>query len=203
MLIPNVISRNGNTERVADIYSTMLEKRIIFVQSQVGDEMANTIVAQMLFLEMDDPTKPIMLYINSPGGSITAGMAIYDTMQYIQCPVYTIGMGSCASMGAFLLSAGEPGHRYVLPNTEVMIHQPLGGYQGQATDIEIHANRIIEMKRKLTQALADSTQGRVDYDTMAAMCERDNFLTAEEAVYYGIVDEVITKNPVQTEEGDK
>lgn len=193
MLIPNVITRNGNSERVADIYSTMLEKRIIFVQGEVNDAMANTIVAQILYLEMENPTSPITLYINSPGGSVTAGLAIKDTMDYVSCPVHTVGIGSCASMGAFLLASGEPGQRRVLKNTSVMIHQPLGGYQGQATDILIHAERIHNLKETLTKYLSDYTQGRVDYDTMIGMCERDNFLTAEEAVYYGLVDEVVEK----------
>lgn len=193
MLIPNVITRNGNSERVADIYSTMLEKRIIFVQGEVNDAMANTIVAQILYLEMENPTSPITLYINSPGGSVTAGLAIKDTMDYVSCPVHTVGIGSCASMGAFLLASGEPGQRRVLKNTSVMIHQPLGGYQGQATDILIHAERISNLKETLTKYLSDYTQGRVDYDTMVGMCERDNFLTADEAVYYGLVDEVVEK----------
>lgn len=193
MLIPNVITRNGNSERVADIYSTMLEKRIIFVQGEVNDAMANTIVAQLLYLEMENPKSPITLYINSPGGSVTAGLAIKDTMDYVSCPVHTVGIGSCASMGAFLLASGEPGQRRVLKNTSVMIHQPLGGYQGQATDILIHAERISNLKETLTKYLSDYTQGRVDYDTMVGMCERDNFLTADEAVYYGLVDEVVEK----------
>lgn len=193
MLIPNVISRTGNAERVADIYSTMLEKRIIFIQSEIRDEMANTIVAQLLFLEMDDPSKPITLYINSPGGSVSAGFAIKDTMDYIQCPVHTLGIGSCASMGAFLLASGEPGQRRVLPNTEVMIHQPLGGAQGQATDILIRAENIQKTKEKLTNYLSVYTQGKVDYDTMYGMCERDNYLTAEQTLYYGLVDEIVTK----------
>lgn len=193
MLIPNVITRNGNSERVADIYSTMLEKRIIFVQGEINDAMANTIVAQILYLEMENPTSPITLYINSPGGSVTAGLAIKDTMDYVSCPVHTVGIGSCASMGAFLLASGEPGQRRVLKNTSVMIHQPLGGYQGQATDILIHAERISNLKETLTKYLSDYTQGRVDYDTMVGMCERDNFLTADEAVYYGLVDEVVEK----------
>ena len=193
MLIPNVITRNGNSERVADIYSTMLEKRIIFVQGEVNDAMANTIVAQILYLEKENPTSPITLYINSPGGSVTAGLAIKDTMDYVSCPVHTVGIGSCASMGAFLLASGEPGQRRVLKNTSVMIHQPLGGYQGQATDILIHAERISNLKETLTKYLSDYTQGRVDYDTMVGMCERDNFLTADEAVYYGLVDEVVEK----------
>lgn len=192
MLIPNVITNEGNRERVADIYSTLLEKRIIFVQGEVRDEMANTIVAQLLFLESEDPTSPITLYINSPGGSVTAGLAIKDTMDYVQCPVHTVGMGSCASMGAFLLASGEKGNRYVLPNTSVMIHQPLGGFQGQATDIEIHAKRILDIKKVLTDYLAEYSG--LPVEQVADMCERDNFLTAKEALEYGFVDKIITKN---------
>lgn len=192
MLIPNVITNEGNRERVADIYSTLLEKRIIFVQGEVRDEMANTIVAQLLFLESEDPTSPITLYINSPGGSVTAGLAIKDTMDYVQCPIHTVGMGSCASMGAFLLASGEKGNRYVLPNTSVMIHQPLGGFQGQATDIEIHAKRILDIKKVLTDYLAEYSG--LPVEQVADMCERDNFLTAKEALEYGFVDKIITKN---------
>lgn len=192
-LIPNVITRDGNRERVADIYSTMLEKRIIFVQGEVNDAMANAIVAQLLFLETENPKSPITLYINSPGGSVTAGLAIKDTMDYVSCPVHTVGIGSCASMGAFLLASGEPGQRRVLKNTSVMIHQPLGGAKGQATDILIQAERISNLKELLTRYLSEYTQGRVDYDTMLGMCERDNYLTAEEAVYYGLVDEIVDK----------
>lgn len=191
-IIPNVITNEGNRERVADIYSTLLEKRIIFVQGEVRDEMANTIVAQLLFLESEDPTSPITLYINSPGGSVTAGLAIKDTMDYVQCPVHTVGMGSCASMGAFLLASGEKGNRYVLPNTSVMIHQPLGGFQGQATDIEIHAKRILDIKKVLTDYLAEYSG--LPVEQVADMCERDNFLTAKEALEYGFVDKIITKN---------
>lgn len=191
-IIPNVITNEGNRERVADIYSTLLEKRIIFVQGEVRDEMANIIVAQLLFLESEDPTSPITLYINSPGGSVTAGLAIKDTMDYVQCPVHTVGMGSCASMGAFLLASGEKGNRYVLPNTSVMIHQPLGGFQGQATDIEIHAKRILDIKKVLTDYLAEYSG--LPVEQVADMCERDNFLTAKEALEYGFVDKIITKN---------
>lgn len=194
MLIPNVIHQEGNRERVADIYSMMLEKRIVFVQGEVRDEMANTVVAQILFLHQQDPTSPIELYINSPGGSVTAGLAIKDTMDYVTSlgtPVHTLGMGSCASMGAFLLASGNKGHRKVLPNTEVMIHQPLGGFQGQATDIQIRAELIQKTKIKLTQYLSDYTYGKITPDQMWEACERDNFLSAEEALEMGLVDEII------------
>lgn len=190
-LIPNVITQEGNRERVADIYSTLLEQRIVFVQGQVCDEMANTVVAQLLFLESIDPTEPITLYINSPGGSVTAGLAIKDTMDCIKCPVHTVAMGMAASMGAFLLASGEPGHRAALKNTTVMIHQVLGGFQGQATDIEIHAKYTLELKERLNRYLAEYTQGKVDYDTMVSLCERDNFLSSEKALELGLIDEII------------
>lgn len=190
-LIPNVITQEGNRERVADIYSTLLEQRIVFVQGQVCDEMANTIVAQLLFLESIDPTEPITLYINSPGGSVTAGLAIKDTMDCIKCPVHTVAMGMAASMGAFLLASGEPGHRAALKNTTVMIHQVLGGFQGQATDIEIHAKYTLELKERLNRYLSEYTQGKVDYETMVSLCERDNFLSSQEALELGLIDEII------------
>lgn len=194
MLIPNVIFNQGNKEMTADIYSMLLNKRIVFVQGEVRDEMANTVVAQLLFLQMDDPTKPITLYINSPGGSVTAGLAIKDTMDYLMSQgteVHTLGMGSCASMGAFLLASGKKGQRRVLPNTEVMIHQPLGGFQGQATDIMIRAELMAKTKEKLTKYLSDYTYGKVDPATMWDLCERDNFLNAQEALELGLVDEII------------
>ena len=190
-LIPNVITQEGNRERVADIYSTLLEQRIVFVQGQVCDEMANTIVAQLLFLESIDPTEPITLYINSPGGSVTAGLAIKDTMDCIKCPVHTVAMGMAASMGAFLLASGEPGHRAALKNTTVMIHQVLGGFQGQATDIEIHAKYTLELKERLNRYLSEYTQGKVDYETMVSLCERDNFLSSQEALELGLIDKII------------
>ena len=194
MLIPNVIFNQGNKEMTADIYSMLLNKRIVFVQGEVRDEMANTVVAQLLFLQMDDPTKPITLYINSPGGSVTAGLAIKDTMDYLMSQgteVHTLGMGSSASMGAFLLASGKKGQRKVLPNTEVMIHQPLGGFQGQATDIMIRAELMAKTKEKLTKYLSDYTYGKVDPATMWDLCERDNFLNAQEALELGLVDEII------------
>lgn len=194
MLIPNVIFNEGNKEITADIYSMMLNKNNVFVQGEVRDEMANTIVAQLLFLHSENPGTPITLYINSPGGSVTAGLAIKDTMDYVMSqgtPVHTLGMGSCASMGAFLLASGMRGQRRVLPNTEVMIHQPLGGFQGQATDFINRANLMSKTKEKLTKYLSDYTYGKVDPATMWDLCERDNFLTAEEALEYGLVDEII------------
>ena len=164
------------------------------LSGEVNDVTANLVVAQLLFLESEDPDKDIYLYINSPGGSITSGMAIYDTMQYIKCDVSTICIGMAASMGAFLLSSGTPGKRYALPNSEIMIHQPLGGFQGQATDIDIHAKRILKIKETLTRTMAESTNGKVDYETMVQMCERDNFMSADEALKIGLIDEVIVKN---------
>ena len=190
-LIPYVIEQSPRGERSYDIYSRLLNDRIIFLGEQIDDHVANSVVAQMLHLESADPEKDISLYINSPGGSVTAGFAILDTMNFIKCDVHTICMGMAASMGAFLLSSGTKGKRFCLPNAEVMIHQPLGGAQGQATDIQIHAEHILRMKKNLTQILADNAG--CDYETMAAACERDNFLTAEEALAFGLIDEIITK----------
>ena len=186
-----VVEQTSRGERSYDIYSRLLNDRIIFLSDEVNDVTASLVVAQLLYLEAQDPEKDIYLYINSPGGSITAGMAIYDTMNYIKCDVCTICIGMAASMGAFLLSSGAPGKRYALPNSEVMIHQPLGGMQGQATDIKIHADRIIKMKSKLNKLLSEQT-GKpletIEHDT-----ERDNFMSADEACAYGLVDKVITK----------
>lgn len=190
-LIPIVVEQTSRGERSYDIYSRLLKDRIIFLGSGVDDYVANLIIAQLLFLEADDPDKDINLYINSPGGSITAGMAIYDTMQYIKPDVSTICVGMAASMGAFLLAAGTKGKRFALPNSEIMIHQPLGGTQGQATDIEIHAKRIVEMKEKLNTILAERTGQSLK--KIAADTERDYFMTADAAKEYGIVDQVITK----------
>ncbi|WP_188206650.1 ATP-dependent Clp endopeptidase proteolytic subunit ClpP [Alkalibacillus aidingensis] len=190
-LIPTVIEQTNRGERAYDIYSRLLKDRIIMLGGPVDDNIANSIVAQMLFLAAEDPDKDISLYINSPGGSITAGMAIYDTMQFIKPDVSTICVGMAASMGAFLLAAGEPGKRYGLPNSEVMIHQPLGGTQGQATDIQIHAKRIVEMREKLNQILSERTGQPlevVERDT-----DRDNFMSAEKAKEYGLIDEVMEK----------
>lgn len=188
-LIPMVVEQTNRGERSYDIFSRLLEDRIIFLGEEVNDASASLIVAQMLYLEAKDPDKDIQLYINSPGGSITAGMAIYDTMQYIKCDVSTICVGMAASMGAFLLTAGAKGKRFALPNSEVMIHQPLGGMQGQATDIKIHADRIIKMREKLNSIMAErsgQTLEKVTADT-----ERDNFMSAEEAKAYGLIDGVI------------
>ncbi|KGX86219.1 ATP-dependent Clp endopeptidase proteolytic subunit ClpP [Pontibacillus litoralis] len=190
-LIPTVIEQTNRGERAYDIYSRLLKDRIIMLGSAIDDNVANSIVAQLLFLSAEDPEKDISLYINSPGGSITAGMAIYDTMQYIQPKVSTICTGMAASMGAFLLAAGEPGKRFALPNSEVMIHQPLGGTQGQASDIQIHANRIIKMREKLNTILSERT-GQ-DYEVIARDTDRDNFMSAHEAKEYGLIDKVMEK----------
>jgi ATP-dependent Clp protease protease subunit len=190
-LVPYVIEQTNRGERSYDIYSRLLKDRIIFLGTPINDVVANTIIAQMLFLAADDPDKDISLYINSPGGSITAGMAIYDTMQFIKPDVSTICIGMAASMGAFLLTAGEKGKRFSLPNSEVMIHQPLGGAEGQASDIEIRAKRILKMRDKLNQILSDRTGQplkRIEKDT-----DRDYFMSAHEAMEYGIVDKVIEK----------
>ncbi|MFC0013638.1 MULTISPECIES: ATP-dependent Clp endopeptidase proteolytic subunit ClpP [Allobacillus] len=190
-LIPTVIEQTNRGERAYDIYSRLLKDRIIMLGGPVDDNVANSIVAQMLFLAAEDPDKDISLYINSPGGSITAGMAIYDTMQFIKPDVSTICVGMAASMGAFLLAAGAEGKRYGLPNSEVMIHQPLGGTQGQASDIEIHAKRIIEMREKINQILADRTGQPLE--VIERDTDRDNFMSAEKAKEYGMIDEVMEK----------
>ena len=189
--VPYVVEQTSRGERSYDIFSRLLNDRIIFLSEEVTDVSASLIVAQMLYLEAQDPDKDIQFYINSPGGSVTAGMAIYDTMQYLKCDVSTICVGMAASMGAFLLSAGTKGKRIALPNAEIMIHQPSGGAQGQATDIQIQAERIAQMKKKLTKILADNT-GK-DVETVAADCERDHFMTAEESKAYGLIDQVIYK----------
>ncbi|MBB6450325.1 ATP-dependent Clp protease protease subunit [Geomicrobium halophilum] len=187
-LIPTVIEQTNRGERAYDIYSRLLKDRIIMLGSGIDDNVANSIVAQMLFLQAEDPDKDISLYINSPGGSISAGMAIYDTMQYITPKVSTICIGMAASMGAFLLNAGEMGQRFALPNSEIMIHQPLGGTQGQASDIEIHARRIIEMRERLNQIFADRTGQPLE--VIQRDTDRDNFMTAEEAKDYGLIDSI-------------
>ena len=187
-LIPYVIERSGSGERSYDIYSRLLKDRIVFLSGQVEDEMANAVVAQLLFLEMANPDADISLYINSPGGSVTAGMAIYDTMQYIKAPVRTVCVGLAASMGAFLLMAGEKGKRMALPNAEVMIHQPSGGAQGQATDVSIRAEWLIRTKKKMNQMMADMTGQSVE--KVSADAERDYFMSAQEAMNYGIVDQI-------------
>ena len=195
--VPMVVEQTGRGERSYDIFSRLLKDRIVMLSGEVNNVTSNLVVAQLLFLESEDPDKDIYLYINSPGGSITAGMAIFDTMNYIKPDVSTICIGMAASMGAFLLSAGAPGKRFALPNSEVMIHQPLGGFQGQATDIDIHARRILKIKETLTKAMAESTNGKVDYETMVKMCERDNFMSAEEAKEIGLIDEVIVRNDIK------
>ncbi|WP_279221835.1 ATP-dependent Clp endopeptidase proteolytic subunit ClpP [Clostridium sp. JN-1] len=190
-LVPVVVEQTNRGERSYDIYSRLLKDRIIMLSEEVNDTSASLVVAQLLFLEADDPDKDIYLYINSPGGSITSGMAIYDTMQYIKPDVSTICIGMAASMGSFLLCAGAKGKRYSLPNAEILIHQPLGGFQGQATDIGIHAKRILEIKKKLNTIYSErtgQTLERIEKDT-----ERDNFMSPEEAKNYGLIDEVITK----------
>jgi len=189
--VPMVIEQSGRGERAYDIYSRLLKERVIFLVGPVDDMTANVIVAQLLFLEADNPDKDISLYINSPGGSVTAGMAIYDTMQFIKPDVSTLCIGQAASMGALLLAAGEKGKRFCLPNSRVMIHQPLGGFQGQASDIEIHAKEILFLKEKLNQILASHTGQTLK--KIAADTDRDNFLSAEQSVEYGMVDQVISK----------
>lgn len=188
-LVPMVVEQTGRGERSYDIYSRLLQDRIVILSEEVNDTTASLIVAQLLYLEAQDSEKDISFYINSPGGSITAGMAIYDTMQYIKCDVSTICIGMAASMGAFLLSAGTKGKRYALPNSEIMIHQPLGGTQGQATDIQIHAERIIKMKKKLNAMLSEATGQPLE--VIERDTERDNFMSADEACEYGLVDKVI------------
>ena len=190
-LVPMVIETTGRSERAYDIYSRLLKDRIILLSSEVNDTVASLVCAQLLFLESQDPEKEINLYINSPGGSVTAGLAIYDTMQYIKCDVSTICVGMAASMGAFLLSSGTKGKRIALPNAEIMIHQPLGGTQGQTTDMQIHVARMLKIKQRLNEILAANT-GK-PYETICADTERDNFLTAEEAQAYGLIDKVIYK----------
>lgn len=187
--IPYVVEQTSRGERSYDIFSRLLNDRIIFLSEEVNDTTASLVVAQMLYLEAQDPEKDIQFYINSPGGSVTAGLAIYDTMQYIKCDVSTICVGMAASMGAFLLSSGTKGKRLALPNAEIMIHQPSGGAQGQVTDIQIHAQRILDIKRKLNEILANNTGKPIE--EVAADTERDHFLSAEEAKAYGIVDKVI------------
>lgn len=190
-LVPMVIEQTPKGERSFDIFSRLLKERVIFLTGQVEDQMANLITAQLLFLESESPEKDIFLYINSPGGSVSAGMAIYDTMQFIKPDVSTVCMGMAASMGAFLLAGGAPEKRFVLPNAKVMIHQPLGGYQGQASDIEIHAQEIIKTRTSLNTLLAKHTGQKLE--TIAADTDRDNFMRAQEAVDYGLVDAILTK----------
>jgi len=191
-LVPYVLEQTSRGERTYDIYSRLLKERIIFLGEEVNDVSASVIVAQLLFLEADDPNKDIQLYINSPGGSVTAGLAIYDTMQYIKCDVSTVCIGMAASMGAFLLSGGAKGKRFALPNAEIMIHQPSGGAQGQATEISIAAEHILRTRQKLNEIMAANTGQPLE--TIKADTERDNFMSAEEAKAYGLIDEVIAKH---------
>ena len=190
-LVPTVIEQTNRGERAYDIYSRLLNDRIVFLSDEVNDVTASLVVAQLLFLEAQDPDKDISLYINSPGGSVSAGFAIYDTMNYIKCDVSTICIGMAASMGAFLLSSGAKGKRIALPNSEIMIHQPLGGMQGQASDIKIHADHILRTRERLNRILSDNT-GR-SYEEIAVATERDNFLTAEQAKEFGLIDKVYEK----------
>ncbi|MBE6615441.1 MAG: ATP-dependent Clp endopeptidase proteolytic subunit ClpP [Ruminococcaceae bacterium] len=192
-LVPTVIEKTSHGERAYDIYSRLLNNRIIFLSDEVNDVTASLVIAQMLFLEAEDPDKDISLYINSPGGSVSAGLAIYDTMNFIKCDVSTICMGMAASMGAFLLSAGAKGKRLALPNSEIMIHQPLGGAQGQATDIKIHAEHILRTRDRLNTILAANTGKSLE--EIARDTERDNFMTAEAAREYGLIDKVIAHRP--------
>tara|TARA_B110000902_G_scaffold9689_1_gene11813 strand:+ start:957 stop:1598 length:642 start_codon:yes stop_codon:yes gene_type:complete len=192
-LVPMVVEQTAKGERSYDIYSRLLKENVIFLVGQVEDHMANLIVAQMLFLEAENPEKDIFLYINSPGGSVTAGMAIYDTMNFIKPNVSTVCIGQAASMGAFLLSAGEKGKRYCLPNSRVMIHQPLGGFQGQASDFEIHAKEILSIKEKMNRLMAEHT-GQ-EYEKVAQDTDRDNFLSATDAMEYGLIDQVLSSRP--------
>lgn len=191
MLIPTVIETTGRGERAYDIYSRLLKERIIFLGTEINDTVSNLVIAQLLFLQSEDADKEISIYINSPGGVVTAGMAIYDTMQFLKCPITTYCVGQAASMGAVLLTAGAKGKRYALPNSRIMIHQPLGGAQGQATDIEIQANEILRMKKELNQLLSFHT-GQ-PFDVIEKDTDRDFFMSAEEAVQYGLIDAVVTQ----------
>ncbi len=192
-LVPMVVEQTSRGERSYDIFSRLLNDRIVFLSDEVNNTTASLVVAQMLFLEAQDPDKDISFYINSPGGSVTAGMAIYDTMNFIKCDVSTICIGMAASMGAFLLSAGTKGKRFALPNSEIMIHQPLGGAQGQASDIQIQAEQILKIKKKLNQILADNTGKPLK--TVEKDTDRDNYMSAEEALEYGLIDKILAKRP--------
>ncbi|NVP18106.1 ATP-dependent Clp protease proteolytic subunit [Candidatus Gracilibacteria bacterium] len=188
-LIPTVIDKTPTGERAYDIYSRLLEDRVIFLGDAIDSHVANTVIAQLLFLEKQDPKAPITMYVNSPGGHVTAGLAIYDTMQYVKCPVHTVSIGLSASMGSIILAGGEPGKRFALPHSEIMIHQPLGGAEGQATDIRIAAEHIIKTGTRLYKILAKHTGKTVEQ--VEKDCDRDNFMTAEEALKYGLIDKII------------
>lgn len=200
-LVPMVVEQTPRGERAFDIYSRLLKERIVFLGSAVDDMVSNVIIAQLLFLEADDPEKDITFYINSPGGSVTAGMAIYDTMQYVKCDISTLCMGQAASMGALLLSAGAEGKRYALPHSRIMIHQPMGGFQGQATDIDIHAREILRMREELNAILAHHTKKPIE--EIQKDTERDYFMSANESKGYGIIDKVLSKREEVEETGDK
>ena len=195
-LVPTVVEQTGRGERAFDIYSRLLKERIVFLTGEVNDEVASLICAQLLFLEAENPKKEISFYINSPGGVVTSGLAILDTMNYIKCPVSTVVMGQAASMGSLLLCCGAKGRRFALPNARVMIHQPSGGFQGQATDIEIHAREILSIKARLNQIYVEQTGQKLSVIEQAM--ERDNFMTAEEAKKFGLIDEVVTSRPEVT-----
>lgn len=190
---PTVIEKENMTEKAYDVISRMLKDRVIFLNGDVSDESAGSIVAQLLFLESQNPEEDIIMYINSPGGVITAGMSIYDTMNFVSCDIKTICIGQACSMGAFLLSAGTKGKRYSLPNSTIMIHQPLGGATGQATEIEIQANEILRLKKKLNEIMSANTYGKVGYEEMVSLTDRDNFLTPEKALELGLIDKIIEK----------
>ena len=190
-LIPTVIESSPRGERAYDLFSRLLKDRVLFFRGTVTDEMADILVAQLLFLESEDPEAPINMYVHSPGGSVTAGMAVYDTMQFIQCPVVTMVMGQACSMGSFIAQAGEPGHRYILDSATTMIHQPSAGFSGQVTDIEIHAAEVSRIKRFMCEKYVHHNSAGLDFDTLREMMERDNFLTAEDTVKYGFADKVV------------
>ena len=191
-LIPMVVETSPRGERAYDLFSRLMKERVVFFRGAVSDEMADILVGQLLYLEAENPEKPINMYVHSPGGYITAGMAVYDTMQFINAPVHTIVMGQAASMGSFIANAGEPGHRYILQSARTMVHQPSAGFSGQATDIEIHAEEILKTKRKLNELYVKHNSVGKTYDEIVAMLERDNFLSAEETVEHGFADKVIT-----------
>lgn len=192
-LVPMVLEKSSSGERAMDIYSRLLRDRVILLEGEVNDQMANLIVAQLLFLESEDPSKDISLYVNSPGGVVSSGLAIYDTMNFIRCDVSTIVMGQAASMGSLLAQAGAPGKRFILPNARIMIHQPRGGYSGQATDMEIHMREILKLKKNLTEIYVRHNTKNKTYDQLKADMERDYFMTADEAVEYGLADKVMDK----------
>jgi len=200
-LIPMVIEQSPRGERAYDIYSRLLKERIVFLGSPIDDDVANLIIAQLLFCEAEDPEKPINLYINSPGGSVTAGLAIYDTMQYVRPDVATICLGQAASMGAWLLAAGAPGKRMALPNSRIMIHQPMGGFQGQATDVDIQAREILKLRQRMNEILAEHVGKSVEQ--IAKDTERDYYLSGEEALAYGVIDQVMTRRSPGADEGGR